>query len=42
MRTLTLPENVDYDQAKASFENGILKVVMPKTEKSKRKSIGIK
>jgi len=40
-RTLSLPENVDGNKATASFKDGILKVVIPKTEKSKRKSIKI-
>jgi len=40
-RTLPLPENVDGDKAQASFKNGILKVTVPKTEKSMRKSIQI-
>ncbi|MGR9015039.1 MAG: Hsp20/alpha crystallin family protein [Gammaproteobacteria bacterium] len=40
-RTLSLPENVDSDKAKASFKDGILKVTIPKTEISKRKSIEI-
>jgi len=40
-RTMSLPENVDGDQAKASFKDGILTVTVPKTEKSKRKSIEI-
>ncbi len=41
-RTLSLPDNVDGDKAKASFKDGILKVTIPKTEKSKRKSVEIK
>lgn len=41
-RTLALPENVDGDQAKASFKDGILTVTVPKTEKGKRKSIEIR
>ena len=41
-RTLSLPENVDNEQVTASFKDGILKVTIPKTEKSKRKSIEIK
>jgi len=41
-RTLTLPENVESDNAKASFKDGILKVTIPKTEKNKRKNIEIK
>jgi len=39
---LSLPENVDDANAKASFKDGILKVTIPKTEKSKRKTIEIK
>ncbi len=41
-RTLSLPDYVDSDNAKATFKDGILKVTMPKTEKGKRKSIEIK
>jgi len=40
-RTVSLPENVDGEQAKASFKDGILTINIPKTEKSKRKSIEI-
>lgn len=40
-RTLSLPENVDSDKAKASFNDGILKVIIPKSEKSKRKTIEV-
>ncbi|MDO9048614.1 MAG: Hsp20/alpha crystallin family protein [Methylobacter sp.] len=40
-RTVSLPDNVDGEQAKASFKDGILTVTIPKTEKSKRKSIEI-
>jgi len=41
-RTLTLPAQVDSDKAKASFKDGILEIVLPKLEKTKRKSIEIK
>jgi HSP20 family protein len=41
-RTLSLPDNVDSDNAKAAFADGILKITLPKTEKSKRKNIEIK
>jgi HSP20 family protein len=41
-RTLSLPDNVDEDNAKATFKDGILKVIIPKTKKGKRKSIEIK
>lgn len=40
-RTLSLPDNIDGDKAKASFTDGILKVTIPKTEKSKRTNIEI-
>ncbi|MGJ0485711.1 MAG: Hsp20/alpha crystallin family protein [Methylomicrobium sp.] len=40
-RTLTLPAQVDSDKAKASFKDGILEIVLPKLEKSQRKSIEI-
>jgi len=40
-RTLSLPDNVDEANAKASFKDGILTVTIPKTEKSKRKTIEI-
>ena len=41
-RTVSLPDNVDDANAKASFKDGILIVTIPKTEKSKRKTIEIK
>lgn len=40
-RTLSLPENVDEEKATASYQDGILKVSIPKTEKSKPKTIEI-
>ena len=40
-RTLSLPDDVDGEKAQASFTDGILKVIIPKTEKNKRKSIEI-
>lgn len=40
-RTLSLPDNVDGEKASASFKDGILKVTMPKAEKSKRKAIEV-
>lgn len=40
-RTFTLPDYVDADNAKASFNDGILKITLPKTEKSQRKSIQV-
>ena len=41
-RTVSLHDNVDDANAKASFKDGILKVTIPKTEKTKRKTIEIK
>lgn len=41
-RTLSLPDYVDYDNAKATFKDGLLKVTIPKTAKGKRKSVEIK
>lgn len=40
-RTLSLPNNVDNDNAKASFKDGILTVTIPKTEQTKKKNIEI-
>ncbi|MDF1584636.1 MAG: Hsp20/alpha crystallin family protein [Methyloprofundus sp.] len=41
-RTVALPSSVDSEHVKANFENGILKVVIPKSAQSKRKKIEIK
>ena len=38
-RTVTLPANVDGGKAKANFKDGVLELVLPKVEKSKRHSI---
>jgi HSP20 family protein len=40
-RTLSLPENVDEDKVTASCQDGILKVSIQKTEKTKPKTIEI-
>jgi HSP20 family protein len=40
-RTLSLPDNVDSENASAAFKDGILTITMPKTEKSKRKTVDI-
>jgi HSP20 family protein len=42
MRTFTLPTTVDGDKVKAEFKNGVLKVMLPKKEESKPKSIKVK
>ncbi|WP_081679095.1 Hsp20/alpha crystallin family protein [Methylobacter luteus] len=40
-RTLSLPDNVDTENVKASFSDGILRITLPKTAQSQRKSIEI-
>lgn len=40
-RTFSLPAEINSENAKAEFKDGILKVTIPKTETSKRKSIEI-
>jgi HSP20 family protein len=41
-RTVSLPSVVDTDQAKASFKDGILELVIPKIEKSRKRTIEVK
>jgi HSP20 family protein len=41
-RTLTLPATVDVDKASAEFEQGVLKLTLPKAEEVKPKTIEIK
>ena len=40
-RQFALPEDVDGDQAKASFKNGILEIRMPRSETAQKKQITI-
>ena len=40
-RSLTLPENLKADQAAASFENGILRLQIPRAEEAKPRQIRI-
>ncbi|MDX9715307.1 MAG: Hsp20/alpha crystallin family protein [Dissulfurispiraceae bacterium] len=40
-RTLALPVEVESEKSKASFENGVLEVVLPKKEEAKAKEIKI-
>jgi HSP20 family protein len=40
-RTMKLPVKVNVDQVKADYENGVLKIVMPRAEGDKPKMIGI-
>jgi HSP20 family protein len=41
VRTLTLPAEVDEAKAKASLKDGVLELVLPKIEQSKRRAIKI-
>jgi len=41
-RTLTLAERIDADKVKADYKNGVLNVVVPKTQAARPKSIAIK
>jgi HSP20 family protein len=41
-RSVTLPSGVVADRANADFENGILTITLPKSEKAKPKTITIK
>lgn len=40
-RSLSLPVEVHKDKAKATFQNGVLKISLPKTEETKEKEISI-
>jgi HSP20 family protein len=42
LRTVDLPKDVRADKVKASFNNGILEVRMPKTEEAKSKEVKVK
>ena len=42
LRTVELPAEVKTDQAKATFKDGILEVLLPKTEQAKRKTVSVK
>jgi HSP20 family protein len=41
-RSFTLPDSVDVEKVDASYKDGVLTLVIPKTEKAKPKSIDIK
>jgi HSP20 family protein len=40
-RTIRLPEDADFDQAKADFKDGILEIRLPKTHKTERRHIEV-
>jgi HSP20 family protein len=41
-RSIRLPKDVQNDKINASFKNGVLKVVLPKSEEAKKREIKIK
>jgi HSP20 family protein len=41
-RSITLPSQVRMDAVEASFENGVLEVVVPKAEEARPKKIGVR
>ncbi len=41
-RVISMPREIEPDKAKASYEEGILTITLPKSEKAKPKEIGIK
>ena len=41
-RTIELPREVQSDKINASYKNGVLKIVLPKSEKAKKKEVKIK
>jgi HSP20 family protein len=42
MRSFTLPRNVEIDRVKAGFEDGVLRIDLPKAEAAKPRRIDIK
>lgn len=40
-RTITLPSGLDFDQANATFEHGMLRLVLPRAEEAKPRQIKI-
>ena len=40
-RTVTLPADVDSDRARASFKDGVLELILPKTAPSQRRSVKV-
>ena len=41
-RTVTLPFEIDASKAEASFENGLVRITLPKEERAKPQKIAIK
>ena len=40
-RSVILPQEIDPDRARASFKNGVLKIILPKIQRSKSKKIKV-
>jgi HSP20 family protein len=40
-RTILLPDDLDFDKAKADFKDGILEIHLPKTHKTERRQIKV-
>lgn len=40
-RSLQMPQNVDLEQLKAEFKDGVLEIHLPKTEKTERRQIAV-
>lgn len=40
-RTFTLPDNVDVDKIEAAFQDGVLRIDVPKTEEAKPRQIAV-
>jgi HSP20 family protein len=40
-RSISIPANVDSAQARATMKDGVLEIVLPKTEGSRRKTIAV-
>jgi HSP20 family protein len=41
-RSVQLPKEVKHDKVTASYKNGVLKVVLPKSEEAKKKEVKVK
>jgi HSP20 family protein len=41
-RSVQLPKEVKHDKVTASYRNGVLKVVLPKSEEAKKKEVKVK
>jgi HSP20 family protein len=39
MREITVPEKVNQEKAKATYENGLLKITLPKADRAKTSKI---